>query len=127
MLLTWCNYRSAVSWRTLVIAAVRWHGAVAASDAWWQSRRRLTITLTALTQHGRQQALTGELVLYPGRNFDRALEDLDGFDFVWVISYMHLNQGWNPKVKPPRGPRVKRGARRAQCNRSVCCFRIGAR
>ncbi|KAG5178469.1 TsaA-like domain-containing protein [Tribonema minus] len=55
------------------------------------------------------KAQHGQLVFSRGRNFEVALEDLDGFDYVWVISYMHLNQGWNPKVKPPRGPRVKRG------------------
>jgi tRNA-methyltransferase O len=55
------------------------------------------------------QTQQGHLVFAEGRNFEHALEDLDGFDYCWVISYMHLNQGWNPKVKPPRGPRVKRG------------------
>lgn len=55
------------------------------------------------------KAMQGELVLFDGRGFDRALMDLDGFDFCWVITYMHLNKGWNPKVVPPRGPKVKRG------------------
>ena len=38
-----------------------------------------------------------------------ALKDLDGFDYIWVIAWLHLNRHWNPMVKPPRGPRVKRG------------------
>lgn len=38
-----------------------------------------------------------------------ALHDLAGFDYVWVLSWMHLNRGWNAKVLPPRGPRQKRG------------------
>jgi len=47
--------------------------------------------------------------LVAGRNFDQALKDLDGFSHIWVIYWMHLNQGWNPTVLPPRGPKVRRG------------------
>ncbi|NJR69647.1 MAG: tRNA (N6-threonylcarbamoyladenosine(37)-N6)-methyltransferase TrmO [Synechococcales cyanobacterium CRU_2_2] len=38
-----------------------------------------------------------------------ALQDLAGFDYIWVISWLHLNRHWNPTVTPPRGPKVKRG------------------
>lgn len=38
-----------------------------------------------------------------------ALKDLDGFDYVWVIAWLHLNHHWRPQVKPPRGPREARG------------------
>ena len=38
------------------------------------------------------------------------LRDLDGFSHVWIIASLHLNTGWKPLIKPPRGPRnVKRG------------------
>lgn len=37
------------------------------------------------------------------------LRDLEGFDRIWVIFAFHLSDGWAPLVKPPRGPRVKRG------------------
>ena len=37
-----------------------------------------------------------------------ALRDLDGFERIWVISYLHLNPNWGPLVRPPRGNR-KRG------------------
>lgn len=47
--------------------------------------------------------------LNKGMNLDQALKDLDGFSHIWVIYWMHLNQGWNPMVTPPRGPKVKRG------------------
>ena len=47
--------------------------------------------------------------LKTGMNLDQALKDLDGFSHIWVIYWMHLNQGWNPTVTPPRGPKVKRG------------------
>ena len=38
-----------------------------------------------------------------------ALKDLEGFDWIWVIAWLHLNERWNPTVMPPRGPRVRRG------------------
>jgi tRNA-Thr(GGU) m(6)t(6)A37 methyltransferase TsaA len=42
-------------------------------------------------------------------NFEQALEDLDGFDRIWVIYWFHRNSGWRPKVLPPRGTDRKRG------------------
>ncbi|ATX82277.1 tRNA-Thr(GGU) m(6)t(6)A37 methyltransferase TsaA [Mariprofundus ferrinatatus] len=47
--------------------------------------------------------------LNDGMNLDQAVKDLDGFSHIWVIYWMHLNQGWNPTVTPPRGPKVRRG------------------
>ncbi len=38
----------------------------------------------------------------------RALADLAGFERVWVLAWLHLNDGWNPTVVPPRGPGVPR-------------------
>ena len=38
-----------------------------------------------------------------------ALKDLDGFERIWILSWLHLNHHWNPTVRPPRGPKVKRG------------------
>lgn len=38
-----------------------------------------------------------------------ALKDMDGFERIWVIAWLHLNKHWNPTVLPPRGPRVRRG------------------
>lgn len=40
---------------------------------------------------------------------EEALNDLSGFDMIWVISHMHLNKGWNPKVRPPRLPEERKG------------------
>ena len=37
-----------------------------------------------------------------------AFKDLEGFDRIWVIAWLHLNHNWNPTVRPPRGPNVKR-------------------
>ena len=49
----------------------------------------------------------GEIRLNPG--FEQALEDLEGFERIWIIFQFHHNSEWKPKVMPPRGPRVKRG------------------
>ena len=52
----------------------------------------------------------GSLVFDPAMVPVEALQDLDGFEFVWVITWFHLNQHWRPRIKPPRGPRgVTRG------------------
>ncbi|CAM9512431.1 unnamed protein product, partial [Ectocarpus sp. 8 AP-2014] len=40
---------------------------------------------------------------------EEALHDLSGFDMIWVLTHMHLNKGWNPKVRPPRLPEERKG------------------
>ena len=55
------------------------------------------------------EAQDASIILNPGLNLDQAVKDLDGFSHIWVIYWMHLNKGWNPTVKPPRGPKIKRG------------------
>lgn len=52
-------------------------------------------------------AQDASIVLLP--QYTAALEDLAGFEYIWVISWLHLNQHWKPQVVPPRGPRVARG------------------
>ena len=49
------------------------------------------------------------IVLNAQHNFEQAIEDLAGFDMIWIICWLHLNCTWKPKVLPPRGPRKKRG------------------
>ena len=51
----------------------------------------------------------GRVELFPDVVPPIALKDLDGFDYAWLICWLHLNKGWNPTVRPPRGPAVKRG------------------
>jgi len=51
----------------------------------------------------------GRIELYAGFNFEQALSDLNSFSHIWVLYWMHLNQGWNPTVMPPRGSDVRRG------------------
>lgn len=51
--------------------------------------------------------------LFPHRNYEQALADVQGFERVWLLYIFHKNiingkAHWKPKVLPPRG-RVKRG------------------
>jgi len=47
--------------------------------------------------------------LLPGRQFELALQDLEGFDRIWVVSWFDRNHHWRPRVLPPRGPAKRRG------------------
>jgi tRNA-Thr(GGU) m(6)t(6)A37 methyltransferase TsaA len=51
----------------------------------------------------------GEVRLLPGKMFEQALEDLDGFERIWLIYQFHHNPNWKPKVLPPRGRDTKVG------------------
>ena len=44
----------------------------------------------------------GRIELYPENGFEHALEDLELWPYLWVIFWFHLNEGWKPKVLPPR-------------------------
>ena len=46
--------------------------------------------------------------IFTDRIPENALRDLDGFDRVWLITWLHLNPKWGPLVRPPRGG-VRRG------------------
>lgn len=50
----------------------------------------------------------GKIYLSKGRGYEQALEDLEGFERVWVVYWFHLNDNWKPKVNTPRGGK-KRG------------------
>ncbi|HTQ06439.1 MAG TPA: tRNA (N6-threonylcarbamoyladenosine(37)-N6)-methyltransferase TrmO [Polyangiaceae bacterium] len=44
----------------------------------------------------------GTIELLPGHDFEHALEDLEMWPYLWVLFWFHLNEGWRPKVLPPR-------------------------
>jgi tRNA-Thr(GGU) m(6)t(6)A37 methyltransferase TsaA len=50
----------------------------------------------------------GTIELFNGHNYHHGLEDLESWRYIWVLFWFHLNQGWSPKVLPPRSPK-KRG------------------
>ncbi|MEM7153926.1 MAG: tRNA (N6-threonylcarbamoyladenosine(37)-N6)-methyltransferase TrmO [Myxococcota bacterium] len=48
--------------------------------------------------------------LFPSILTPHAVEDLEGFDLIWVVAWMHLNHGWRNKVSVPgEGRRKSRG------------------
>lgn len=47
--------------------------------------------------------------LEPGHQFEMALQDLAGFDRIWLIWWFHRNSTWRPRTLPPRGPAHRRG------------------
>jgi tRNA-Thr(GGU) m(6)t(6)A37 methyltransferase TsaA len=56
-----------------------------------------------------EQAQRGRIELFEEVVPAAALGGLADFEYVWVISWLHLNKHWNPTVVPPRGPKVRRG------------------
>lgn len=51
----------------------------------------------------------GRIELLRGRNFEHALLDIDGWDYIWVIFWFDRNAGWRPKVLPPRSRSGRKG------------------
>jgi tRNA-Thr(GGU) m(6)t(6)A37 methyltransferase TsaA len=49
------------------------------------------------------------LELDPARIPEDALSDLLGIERIWVLTFLHRSGTWGPLVRPPRGPRVRRG------------------
>lgn len=61
-------------------------------------------TVTAGTETGELATATLELLDWLD---EKTVQDLEGFDRLWLIYAFHRNAGWKTTVKPPRG-----GARR---------------
>jgi len=51
----------------------------------------------------------GRIELFPGRGLEHAVSDLEGWEYLWIIFCFHLNEGWRPKVLPPRSTGKRRG------------------
>jgi tRNA (adenine37-N6)-methyltransferase len=47
--------------------------------------------------------------LLPGKQFEQAVLDLQGFDRIWLLWWFHRHRNWKPQVLPPRGRKQKRG------------------
>ena len=47
----------------------------------------------------------GTILLEKGRNYEQALQDLEGFSHIWLIYLFHHNPNWKPMVQPPRASR----------------------
>jgi tRNA (adenine37-N6)-methyltransferase len=47
----------------------------------------------------------GTVELFSSDGIEHALEDLEAWSHVWLLFWFHLNEGWRPKVMPPRSTR----------------------
>jgi tRNA-Thr(GGU) m(6)t(6)A37 methyltransferase TsaA len=54
------------------------------------------------------EGVRGTIELVSGLGLEDAIEDLVGWDYVWVLFWFDRAFGWKPKVQPPRSER-KRG------------------
>jgi tRNA-Thr(GGU) m(6)t(6)A37 methyltransferase TsaA len=67
--------------------------------------------VSAPRQPAASREAQGTIELFPGRSYEHALEDLDGWERIWVVFCFHLNAPgvWRPKVLPPRSAGRRRG------------------
>jgi tRNA-Thr(GGU) m(6)t(6)A37 methyltransferase TsaA len=49
------------------------------------------------------------LELLPDHGYERALQDIAGFERIWLVWWFHRNSNWRPLVLPPRGRAQRRG------------------
>lgn len=52
---------------------------------------------------------SNEVELLADCGYEPALQDLAGFERIWLLSWFHRNDTWRPLVLPPRGPARRRG------------------
>lgn len=65
--------------------------------------------LSAPRQPAEAAEVAGEIELFEHRNFEHALEDISSWSHLWVIFVFDRNEGWRPKVLPPRSGGRRRG------------------
>ena len=51
----------------------------------------------------------GTIELSPARNFEHALSNLAEWQYIWVLFWFDRNDGWRPKVLPPRSRSGRKG------------------
>ncbi|MCC5793658.1 MAG: tRNA (N6-threonylcarbamoyladenosine(37)-N6)-methyltransferase TrmO [Chromatiales bacterium] len=70
-------------------------------------------TLTERVEAPRQPAAAhghaGTIELFPGQHYKDALAELEGFERIWVLFWFDRNEGWRPKVLPPRSTSGRKG------------------
>jgi len=72
-------------------------------------RAPLATKVEAARQPRAARGVGARIELSPGRNFEHALEELDAWDHIWVLFWFDRNQGWRPKVLPPRSRTGRKG------------------
>ena len=72
-------------------------------------RTALATKVEAARQPRASGGTAGIIELLPGRNFEHALCDLAEWSFIWVLFWFDRNDGWRPKVLPPRSRSGRKG------------------
>jgi tRNA-Thr(GGU) m(6)t(6)A37 methyltransferase TsaA len=72
-------------------------------------RTSLATKVEAARQPRAAQGAPARIELFPGRNFEHALEDMARWKLIWVIFWFHHNPRWRPKVLPPRSTSGRKG------------------
>jgi tRNA-Thr(GGU) m(6)t(6)A37 methyltransferase TsaA len=73
------------------------------------ARTALAAKVEAARQPSASGGAAGRIELLPGRHFEHALVDLDSWDYIWVLYWFDRNDGWRPKVLPPRSRSGRKG------------------
>lgn len=72
-------------------------------------RAGFTTKVEAPRQPAASADTPGVIELLPGQNLEHAIEDLAGWERIWVIFWFDRNRGWRPKVLPPRSTDGRKG------------------
>jgi tRNA-Thr(GGU) m(6)t(6)A37 methyltransferase TsaA len=73
-------------------------------------RSTLDSKVDAPRQPSAAAGVVGRIELLPGKNYEHALLDLDGWEYIWVLFWFDRNGGgWRPKVLPPRSRTGRKG------------------
>jgi tRNA (adenine37-N6)-methyltransferase len=72
-------------------------------------RTALATKVEAARQPRASGGAVGTIELEPGRNFEHALCDLEEWQYIWVLFWFDRNDGWRPKVLPPRSRSGRKG------------------
>ena len=72
-------------------------------------RTSMGLKFDAPQQPDKRRNETSVIELLPKQDFEQALIDLSGFDYIWLVWWFHKNNNWKPMVMPPRGKPKRRG------------------
>jgi tRNA (adenine37-N6)-methyltransferase len=72
-------------------------------------RSSLATKVEAARQPSAARGTAGRIELLPRRNYEHALLDLDGWEYIWVLFWFDRNKSWRPKVLPPRSRSGRKG------------------
>ena len=72
-------------------------------------RTSLATKVEAARQPRASGGASGRIELLAGRNFEHALSDLEDWQYIWVLFWFDRNEGWRPKVLPPRSRSGRKG------------------